>query len=305
MAEPRRWPALEIRSAGIDVEGALGDLVAVTLHDHAPLAVQDLIAPPLPPAGLWDPTAPPAPEPPPTPLSWRVCFADVTTRDHAAAAIAALDLGLTVDSVDLPDEDWVARSQQSLTAIAAGRFIVAPPWDMPAAPPEGGHVIVIEPSMGFGTGHHQTTRLCLAALDDVAVAERTVLDLGTGSGVLAMAASFLGARAVRGVDIDEDAIAAARRSAALNVLPVPVTFETADLFASPSPASDVVLANLTGAMLIKAAAPLAALVTAGGALVVSGFMDYERDGVEAALDAFDVISRRHEDEWCAAVLRRR
>lgn len=305
MAEPRRWPAVEIRSAGIDEHSALGDMVALTLHDHAPLAVQDLIAPPLPPGGLWDPTAPPAAAPPPTPLAWRVSFADVTARDNAAAAIASLDLGLAVEAVDLPDDDWVARSQQSLSAIAAGRFIVAPPWDLPAGPPADGHVIVIEPSMGFGTGHHQTTRLCLAALGAVKVAGRTVLDLGTGSGVLAMAASLLGARAVRGVDIDADAIAAAIRSAALNVLPTPVVFDTADLFASPAEAADVVLANLTGAMLIKAAAPLAALVAPGGALVVSGFMDYERPGVEAALEAFEVASRSHEDEWCAGVLHRR
>ncbi len=253
--------------------------------------MQDLIPPPLPPGGLWDPTAPPPPEPPPTPLAWRVCFADVATRDGAAEAIAALDLGLSVDRVDLPDDDWVARSQQALSAIAAGCFIVAPPWDVPAAPPAGTHVLVIEPSMGFGTGHHQTTRLCLAALGDLPFAGRTVLDLGTGSGVLAMAASVLGARDVRGVDIDADAIEAARRSAALNVLPTPVVFETADVFAVPSAPVDVVLANLTGAMLIRAAAPLAAMVVSGGTLVVSGFMHYERDGVEAALDGFTVESR--------------
>ncbi len=296
---------MEVRSAGIDEGGTLGDLVAATLHDHAPLAVQDLIPPPLPPGGLWDPTAPPPPEPPPTPLAWRVCFADVATRDGAAEAIAALDLGLSVDRVDLPDDDWVARSQQALSAIAAGCFIVAPPWDLPPAPPAGTHVLVIEPSMGFGTGHHQTTRLCLAALGELPLAGRTVLDLGTGSGVLAMGASVLGAGAVRGVDIDADALEAARRSAALNVLPTPVVFETADVFAVPSAPVDVVLANLTGAMLIRAAAPLAAMVVSGGTLVVSGFMHYERDHVEAALDGFTVESRRHEDEWCADVLRRR
>jgi ribosomal protein L11 methyltransferase len=305
LAEPRRWPAVELRSPGIDHDGALGDLVAATLHDHAPLAVQDLIPPPLPPGGLWDPTAPPPPEPPPTPLAWRVCFADVATRDAAADAIAALDLGLTIDRVDLPDDDWVARSQQALTAIAAGRFIVAPPWDVPAAPPTGTHVLVIEPSMGFGTGHHQTTRLCLGAMSVLSFDDRTVLDLGTGSGVLAMAAAVLGARQVRGVDIDADAIEAAERSAALNVLPTPVAFDTADVFAAPSAPVDIVLANLTGAMLIRAAAALAAMVVPGGTLVVSGFMHYERDGVETALDAFEVVSRSHEDEWCADVLRRR
>lgn len=305
MAEPRRWPAIEVRSAGIDEAGLLGDLVAATLHDHGPLAVQDLIPPPLPPGGLWDPTAPPEPEPPPTRLAWRVSFTDAPARDAAATAIAALDPGLTVEAVDLPDDDWVARSQQALKAIAAGPFIVAPPWDVPAAPPAGTRIIVIEPSMGFGTGHHPTTRLCLAAMGAVALEGRSVLDLGTGSGVLAVAASLLGARQVRGVDIDADAIEAARHSAALNVLPRPVVFEAADVFAAlPAPA-EVVLANLTGAMLIRSAAALTALVVGDGTLVVSGFMEYERPAVEAALDAFDVVARSHEAEWCAAVLRRR
>lgn len=304
MAEPRRWPALDVRSAGVDITGEVGGLLSAALADYAPLAIQDLIPPPLPPGGLWDPTAPPPEAPPPTPIEWRVCFADVASRDAAAAAVTALDLGVAVEPLDLPDDDWVARSQAALTAIRAGQFLVAPPWDLPATPPADAHVLVIEPSMGFGTGHHQTTRLCLAALSGLPVAGRSVLDLGTGSGVLAMAASVLGAREVRAVDIDADAIAAAERSAALNTLPTPVSFETADVFTTPPPPAQVVLANLTGAMLIRSADALAALVAADGILLISGFMAYERDGVEAALDAFDVVTRSAEDEWCAAVLRR-
>jgi ribosomal protein L11 methyltransferase len=305
LAEPRRWPALDLRSGQVDETGELGGLVAAALADYVPLAIQDLIAPPLPPGGLWDPTAPPPEEPPPTPIAWRVCFAEVADRDAAADAIRQLDLGLTIDILDLPDDDWVARSQASLTAIRAGRFIVAPPWDLPAAPPPDVHVLIIEPSMGFGTGHHQTTRLCLQALSGLPVAGTSVLDLGTGSGVLAMAASVLGARAIRGVDIDADAIAAAQRSAALNTLPTPVVFETADAFVTPPAPAGIVLANLTGAMLIRSADSITALVGPGGTLVVSGFMADEQPGVEAALEAFDVVSRSAEDEWCAAVLRRR
>ncbi len=305
MAEPRRWPAVEVRSPGIDDDGALGDLVAATLHDHAPLAVQDLIPPPLPPGGLWDPTAPPPPEPPPTPLAWRICFGDVDTRDRAAEAIDALALGLSVDRVDLPDDDWVARSQQSLTGDQRRPLhrgaAVGSARDAAARRARARHRTLD----GIRYRASSDDALCLAAMSALPFEGRTVLDLGTGSGVLAMAASVLGAREVRGVDIDADAIEAAIRSAALNTLPTRVAFDTADVFAVPSAPADVVLANLTGAMLIRAAAPLAAMVVPGGTLVVSGFMHYERDGVEAALDAFDVVSRTHEDEWCADVLRRR
>lgn len=306
MAEARTWPALELRSDEVDTTGELGGLLSAVLADFQPLAIQDLIAPPLPPGGLWDPTAPPPPEPPPTVIAWRVCFADAATRDAALEAVDAQALdGVTSAAVDLPDDDWVARSQAALTAVHAGRFIVAPPWDLPATTPDGVQMIVIEPSMGFGTGHHQTTRLCLAAMSALDLAGRTVLDLGTGSGVLAMAASLLGARDVRGVDIDADAIAAAVRSAALNELPAPVAFDTADVFVNPPTPAEVVLANLTGAMLIRSAREIAALTAPGGTLVISGFMEYERPGVEAALDVFEVAARSQEDEWCAAVLRRR
>ena len=304
MAEPRTWPALEVRSAATDPTGLVDGLVAAALDDHAPLAIEDLIPPPLPPGGLWDPTAPPTPDAPPTPVAWRVCFGSAHARDAAVESLTGLGLSLAVTALDLPDDDWVARSQAANRAVTAGRFIVAPPWDVPTPVPAGAAVIVIEPSMGFGTGHHQTTRLCLAALGRLDVAGRSVLDLGTGSGVLAMAASLAGARDTTGIDIDDDAILAARRSAAMNTLPGPVSFLTADVFSAPWPAAEVVLANLTGAMLIRTATQLASLVAPGGQLVVSGFMDYEAAGVEAALTGFAVETRDHEDDWCAFVLRR-
>lgn len=304
MAEPRHWPALEVRTAETDPTGLVDGLIAAALDDHGPIAIEDLIPPPLPPGGLWDPTAPPPPEPPPTPVAWRVCFSDVPSRDAALASLQALAVPLSVAAIELDDEDWVAKSQAANRAVYVGRFIVAPPWDIPSPVPEGHVLVVIDPSMGFGTGHHQTTRLCLWALVDLDVRGRSVLDLGTGSGVLAMAAVLAGAREATGIDIDPDAILAAERSAALNTLPRPVTFLTADVFTAPYPAAEVVFANLTGAMLTRVATQLAALTAPGGTLIVSGFMDYEASGVEAALTAFTVTARAHEDEWCVFVLRR-
>ena len=127
------------------------------------------------------------------------------------AALASSWPSLQLSPVDVPDEDWAARSQRSLTAVSAGRFIVAPPWDVPAATAAGTTVIVIEPSMGFGTGHHPTTRLCLRPLSTIDMRGRRVLDIGTGSGVLAMAAAFERRPDVLGLDVDQDAIDAARR----------------------------------------------------------------------------------------------
>ena len=99
---------------------------------------------------------------------------------------------LQLSAVDVPDEDWAARSQQSLTAVTAGPLRRGAALGHPrrAAGADRRVLIVIEPSMGFGTGHHPTTRLCLRLLSGLDVAGPRVLDIGTGSGVLAMAAAL-------------------------------------------------------------------------------------------------------------------
>lgn len=297
----RTWPALILRATDVDDSE---ELVSGVIADFSPVAIQDLADRPLPPGGLWDPTYPPIPDPPPTPLHWHVCFSDPDERDRAAAALRVALPHLSVEPVDLPDEDWAARSQASLTAVHAGRFIIAPPWDLPA---EGVDktVIVIEPSMGFGTGHHPTTRMCLRLLSEIDVADATVLDLGTGSGVLSMASALMGARSVVGIDIDQDAIDSAETSARMNTLPDTITFQVLDFRNDPPRPADLVLANLTGGMLTSSAAAIAALVRPGGQLIISGFDHTEVDRVLAAFKPFLERERLTEDNWLALHLQAR
>jgi len=157
--------------------------------------------------------------------------------------------------------------------------------------------------MGFGTGHHATTRLCLAALQTMDLAGAFVLDVGTGSGVLAIAASRLGAARAMGVDNDPDAIQAARESLAANPDAHHVTLEVADLSGGPLPQADVVTANLTGALLVRAAARLAGAVCPGGSLIVSGLLAEERDAVRAAFSEMELAWEEKEDGWVAFSLR--
>jgi len=294
------WPALLLRASAVDDSE---DLVSAVLADFSPVAIHDLAERPLPPGGLWDPTYPPIPDPPPTPLHWNVCFNDATERDRAADAIhGALPL-LQIERVDLPDEDWAARSQESLTAVRAGSFIIAPPWDLPAEDVDA-TVIVIEPSMGFGTGHHATTRMCLRLLSEIDVVDQVVLDLGTGSGVLSMAAALMGARRVTGIDVDRDAIDSAETSSRLNTLPDTIAFVVSDFRHEPPQPADIVLANLTGGMLTSSAASIAALVRPHGQLILSGFDHTEVAGVIAAFPALVEVQRLTEDSWMALHLRR-
>lgn len=237
----------------------------------------------------------------------RVFFHDAGARDHALAALAEAFPDLPMEAVDVPDEDWAARSQAGVRAVRVGRLVIAPPWDVPDAGrviPDPPITIVIQPSMGFGTGHHATTRLCLAALQALDLRGRTVLDVGTGSGVLAIAACRLGAARALGIDDDPDAVQAARENVDLNP-GVAATIEVLDVRSTPLSPFDVVLANLTGGLLLSVAERLQALTADRGALVLSGFMDHEEAQVMAAFASMPVADRRQEDEWICVTLRHR
>lgn len=282
---------------------AAEDTIAALLDDFTPTAIQDLTDLPLPPGGLWDPSYPPPPEPPPAPLQWRVFFTTTSDRDAAGRALGAAFPELDLSSDDVSDEDWAGRSQRALTAVRAGRFIVAPPWDVPSE--TDATVIIIEPSRGFGTGHHASTRLCLRALSEIDVRGRRVLDLGTGSGVLAMAAWRSGAREVVAVDIDQDAIDSARESAALNPRVAGIYWLVADFrergwdVLSGGP-FDVVLANLTGGMIIASGDRIRELLRADGVLICSGFDQDEQARVE---DALGLAQRAElvEERWVGLI----
>ena len=226
---------------------------------------------------------------------WRVFFQEASDRDAAIARLCERFPALRFDPLDVADENWAARSQQALRAVRVGRIIVAPPWDTPLT-------IVIRPSMGFGTGHHATTRLCLAALQQVSLDRCTVLDIGCGSAVLAIAASLLGAEDVTGLDDDRDAIQAAWDNLSLNPS-AQVTLLVGDLRSTELVPADIILANLTGGLLIQSAERLRKLTNAHGRLVLSGFTTNEEREVLLAFGAFGVEHRGEEEEWVCVTLK--
>ena len=240
--------------------------------------------------------------------AWRIFFATPESRDRAAETLATAfaAVGLVLAPIEVPDDDWATRSQRDLRAVRVGRVIVAPPWDTPAerlAPGDNPIVIVIQPSTGFGTGHHETTRLCLALLQEIDCAGLRVIDVGTGSGILALAAAALGAREVDAVDVDPDAVRSARENIALNARLAAgaggarVRVAVGDVREPRAPA-DLVLANLTGGLLASSAEQLASLARPGGRLLLSGFQAHEVDAVRGAFAGVcRVVCRRHEGTW--------
>ena len=266
-----RYPAL-------DIHGADADLVLALVDDFAPTAVEDLAG------GI------------------SIFFTTASKRDDATAAVAAALPDAHLSSREVDDEDWAKRSQQNLTPITVGRITVTPPWFAEAPPAQTPHaelLVTILPSMGFGTGHHATTRLCLSALQSLDVDGRRVLDVGTGSGVLAIAAAALGALEALGIDFDPDAIANARENLELNPTITGVRFETVDVRDAALPSADIVLANLTGAVLLQNAALLRSAVAPGGTLIVSGLQTHERAGVLGAFAGATVQRQDDELDWVA------
>ena len=247
--------------------------------------------------------------------SVRVFFSTAEDRDAARFALAAR---FRVAPVDVPDEDWARRSQENLQPVTVGRLTIFPnPSSNPSSNPKSltpnpcSIAIVIEPSMGFGTGHHATTRLCLEALQTIDLTNHNVLDVGTGSGILAIAAAKLGAARALGIDTDPDAVQSARENLEHNRDVNRVAFEIADLSSFDAAAVkrtfavvDVVTANLTGALLMRSADRLLAVVRPGGAVVASGIQVDERDDVVRAFARGTVAWERVDEEWVGMVVKK-
>jgi ribosomal protein L11 methyltransferase len=179
-------------------------------------------------------------------------------------------VGLSVPPHELrsvPDEDWVAKSRAQFGPIRiSARLWIVPSWHVPPEP--DAIKLVLDPGLAFGTGDHPSTRLCLQWLDRTIEGGETVLDYGCGSGILTIAALKLGARRAVGVDIDSDAVAAARANARRNS----VEGQFLDGLAPLTFTADVVVANILANPLKVLAPLLASRIRRGGRLALSGVL---------------------------------
>ena len=214
--------------------------------------------------------------------------------------LALLPPGAALEPAVVPEVDWVARFREGFRAFRVGRFVVAPPWDAPADPSPD--LLVVDPGRAFGTGTHETTRLCLGALEDLAARRplgRT-LDLGSGTALLAIAAGRLGAFPVFASDIDPDATRSSRHHARLNDARLGVV--RADGGRGLRAGSfDLVLANLMALLLVDRSAEIRSLLAPGGALVLSGLLLDDLPFVRQAFAACGTPAERLDGEWGALV----
>jgi ribosomal protein L11 methyltransferase len=201
------------------------------------------------------------------------------------------------------DRDWLGEWKKSWQPVlVGGRFIIAPPWSE-IAETEERLVIRIEPGMAFGTGTHETTRLCLEAIEKY-FKGGSFLDVGTGTGILSIAAAMLYSDArIEACDTDAVAVAIARENARLNNVAAAITFRCGTLDKDATSSADVVCANLTADIIVPL---LPELVSATcGRLILSGILDAQAETVRQSLQQLGItreIELASKGEWVAMII---
>ena len=209
----------------------------------------------------------------------------------------------------LQEEDWARAWRKHFTIQHVGkRVVVCPTW-LAYQPQDSEIVISLDPGMAFGTGVHPTTRMCLEALDGLVEKGMRVMDVGTGSGILAIGAAKLGAVKVTALDVDPVAVEVARENVAANSVGEIVEVAEGTLWhdsANPDPRWDVVVANITVNPIVGLAPHIVNSLSKNGVAVLSGLLEDQGTAVEEAFEAkgASIKSRAIRDDWLALVFSR-
>jgi ribosomal protein L11 methyltransferase len=204
---------------------------------------------------------------------------------------------------EVADRDWLGEWKKSWQPMAVGqKFLIAPPWSE-IRDAVGRLVIRIEPGMAFGTGTHETTRLCLSAIEKYS-GGGSFLDVGTGTGILAIAAALLNPRArIEACDTDADAVSIARENARLNNVAARIDFRVGSVEDVETASADLVCANLTADVIIPLLPPL--INATCGRLILSGILDSQTAWVTERLHELGVtqpLEVASDGEWVAIIV---
>lgn len=205
---------------------------------------------------------------------------------------------LQVKGATVKEEDWATAWKAYFKPIRVGKhFLVKPTWEE-AHPGAMDIVLELDPGMAFGTGTHPTTTLCLEILEDIVQPGTEVFDLGTGSGILAIAAAKLGAE-VQAVDLDPVAVRVAQENVDINGVSTNVQVLRGDLGSVITGQADLVVANIIADIIIALLGDLRRLLRPGGEFIASGIIEARSSEVEAALmkSGLEIVERREDSGW--------
>ncbi len=210
----------------------------------------------------------------------------------------------TVNSTGVKDSDWNENWKKYFKHIEIGKKLaVVPSWE-DYDNKENRTVLNIDPGAAFGTGTHATTSLCLELLQNFVNSETKMLDIGCGSGILALASVLLGAKSAFGVDIDAQSVKTAKENSEINGISENAEFKVGDLTDVVTGKYHVICANIVADVIIRLLPNVGAFMEENAVLIVSGIIDIRKEDVLRAVreNGFTVSAERQKDNWCALVL---
>ncbi|WP_042478189.1 50S ribosomal protein L11 methyltransferase [Bacillus ndiopicus] len=208
---------------------------------------------------------------------------------------------------EVHEEDWATAWKQYYHPVKISeRFTIVPTWEDYTPVSTDELIIELDPGMAFGTGTHPTTVMCLQALEKVVKKGNTVVDVGTGSGVLSIGAAMLGAKSVHALDLDEVAVRSAQENIQLNKVENIVEVFHGNLLDTVKEPADVVVANILAEIIMSFTDDAFSIVKPGGVYVTSGIIGAKKDDVKAALEAsgFQIEEVLMMEDWVAIISRR-
>lgn len=217
----------------------------------------------------------------------------------------AAEIAHTIDQSNVQEDDWLNNWRKFFKPMPVGeKLLINPSW-FTDTDPKGRLVINIDPGLAFGTGKHETTRLCMEALERYVKGGERVLDVGCGSGILGIAAVLLGADSAFGVDIDETAVRTANENAQVNHVDDKMTAIAGDLVDKVTEKYDIVVANIVADAIIALSASVTSFMTDDAVYIVSGIIDTRADDVKNAIKRhFEIVEENTYHGWYCFVLKK-
>ncbi|WP_066367886.1 50S ribosomal protein L11 methyltransferase [Neobacillus fumarioli] len=220
-----------------------------------------------------------------------------------------IDIGLNKVTIsEVNEEEWATAWKKYYHPVKISeRFTIVPTWEMYNPVSSDELIIELDPGMAFGTGTHPTTVMCIQALESTVQPGDTVIDVGTGSGVLSIAAAMLGARSIRAYDLDEVAVNIARINAKLNKVNDRITVSQNNLLDNVEEnSSDVIVANILAEVILRFTDQAANVLKRGGTFITSGIIHPKKDQVKDALIAagFEITETILMEDWVAMIAKR-
>lgn len=225
-------------------------------------------------------------------------------------ALKGLNLGVenyTVESATVQDSDWENKWKEFYHSVPITRYLtIVPEWQEYEKKQDDEQLIVMDPGLAFGTGTHPTTQLSVQALETVMRGDEVVVDVGTGSGVLAIASSLLGAKEVYAYDLDEQAVTSAKSNIKLNQLHSKMTVAANNLLEDVTVEADIIVANILANIILQLIPDALRVLKSGGYFISSGIIAEQKDQVLQALrdKGFKIQQVNQMDDWLAIIARK-